>query len=185
MTTAEVLIFCLSWPIPIASKLVSLLCCAQSKSVSEIRCISDIQPAALHPITLLFALYYFSLPMTYTASWSLFTFTTISWVILFLHSFKKILFYHHSILNRASCVLHWTLLFIHSKVICIYQPRTPSPSLSSHTRLTASGSLISMNLFLFWVMIGSFGPILSSTCKWHHLVFVFIFLAYFYLYDNL
>ena len=74
-------------------------------------------------------------------------------------------------------------LFILQIIVCICQPQTPSLP-SPHPLATITLFSMSVSLFLFCRQVHS-SHILESTCKRYHMVFVFLFLAYFTQYDNL
>ena len=93
---------------------------------------------------------------------------------------------YQRMLSDNSCLLKalhsGTLLFIHPKCNSLFT--APDPSLSLlHPLATPGLSSTSVSLFLFclWVHLCH---VLDSTCKWYHMVFVFLFLTYF-TYDSL
>ena len=71
-------------------------------------------------------------------------------------------------------------LSILNVIVCIYQPQTPTPSLSLLTSPLANTSLFSMSLSLFlFCREVHLCRILDSTYKWYNMVFVFLCLTYF------
>ena len=93
--------------------------------------------------------------------------------------FFSIMVYHRS-LNIVPCLCYIVgpCLSILNIIVCIYQPQTPSASLSLLPSTLATTSLISMSvsLFLFHRLV-HLCHILDSIYKWYHRVFVFLFLT--------
>ena len=90
--------------------------------------------------------------------------------------FFSIMIYHR-LLNIVPCVTRqdFSCLSILNVTVRIYQPQTPSPSLSLPAR-QPQVCLLRLSLFLFYRQV-HLCHVLNSTCKGYHTVFVFPFLT--------
>ena len=98
------------------------------------------------------------------------------WIYMYIHFFKKFsfplwFFFYHRILNIDLCAIREDLV-VYLLYIWKFTSANPNsiPSLTLWHMVTTS--LFSMSIILFLVRLCA---ILDSTCKWHHMVFVFLF----------
>ena len=106
----------------------------------------------------------------------------------YIHSFLNI-FFHYGLSQEIGCSYLWytvgpCCLSILNVIVCIYQPQTPTPSLSPlplgdhKSVLYVCESICFVYKFICVIF-------LDSKYKWYHMVFVFLCLAYFTKYDHL
>ena len=89
-----------------------------------------------------------------------------------IYTFFSIMVYHR-ILNIVPCAIpcYLSILYV---IVCICSSQTLSLSLLHIPILLETTSLFSMSVSLFCTYV-DLCPVLDSTCKWCHMVFIFLF----------